>query len=74
MKYPYYFIGIIISLILLIIIILATIGNYTSYYKHNPVNKTIDLPEEIQLAKPNDILKVERVTEDSIIIGFKNKN
>ena len=35
-----------------------------------PKNKGLSLPEEINLAEYGDLLKVERVTKDSIFLGF----
>lgn len=40
--------------------------------KNNPHTfKKFSYPEEIDTAKPGDLLQVERVTEDSIYLGFK---
>lgn len=35
-----------------------------------PKNKGLSLPEEMNLAEAGDLLKVERVTKDSIFLGF----
>ena len=38
-----------------------------------PKNKGLSLPEEINLSEDGDFLKVERVTKDSIYLGFAQK-
>ena len=38
-----------------------------------PKNKSLSLPEEINLSEDGDLLKVERVTKDSIFLGFAQK-
>ncbi len=38
-----------------------------------PKNKGLSLPEEINLSEEGDFLKVERVTKDSIYLGFAQK-
>lgn len=43
---------------------LGTLGETT------PKNKGLSLPEEINLVESGDLLKVERVTKDSIFLGF----
>ena len=37
-----------------------------------PKNKGLSLPEEINLTESGDLLKVERVTKDSIFLGFSH--
>lgn len=32
--------------------------------------KTVDLPEEIEIARHGELLRVEKVTKDSIVLGF----
>lgn len=60
------------------IIILGLLAASTLYIifrdaKNNPYTfKKLSYPEEIGIAKPGDILQVERVTKDSIYIGFKH--
>ena len=39
----------------------------------SPKNKGLSLPEEINMAESGDLLKVERVTKDSIFLGFAQK-
>jgi len=39
--------------------------------KCKPKVYKIDLPEEISLAKTNDILYINKITKDSIYLGFK---
>ena len=36
----------------------------------NPQRPVVDLPEEISEAKQGDLLQVERVTTDSLFLGF----
>ena len=40
--------------------------------KYKPKVYKIDLPEEISLAKTNDTLYINKITKDSIYLGFKS--
>jgi len=40
-------------------------------YSNKTVQYKIDLPEEISLAKTNDTLYINKITKDSIYLGFK---
>ena len=40
--------------------------------EQEPKKKVVDLPEEIQVVKGQELLFVEKVTKDSIILGFKH--
>lgn len=57
--------------IITICTILSVLAFIIGFQLHNVKEKPVSLPEEIQVAEPNDTLIVLSVS-DSIYIGFKN--
>lgn len=61
------FLTAIIMMFVIFAVVTIQTAKITAYY----TNKHISLPEEIELAKCGDVLQVEKVTTDSIYLGFK---